>query len=93
MFSKNRDRLLAGDVARGFFRVVLQLDEVKGLLSDEHFSVDGSLIEAYASHKSLQPREGRSTASWRPFSRADSLRRVANPPARIRAMKCSVVQV
>lgn len=57
-FSKNRDRLLAGDVAKRFFRVVLQLDEVRGLLSDEHFSVDGSLIEAYASHKSLQPREG-----------------------------------
>jgi transposase len=57
-FSKNRDRLLAGEVAKRFFRVVLQLDEVKGLLSDEHFSVDGSLIGAYASHKSLVPREG-----------------------------------
>jgi transposase len=56
-FSKNRDRLLAGDVAKRFLRVVLQLEEVKGLLSDEHFSVDGSLIEAYASHKSLRPRE------------------------------------
>jgi transposase len=56
-FSKNRDRLLAGDVAKRFFRVVLQLEEVKALLADEHFSVDGSLIEAYASHKSLQPKQ------------------------------------
>jgi transposase len=56
-FSKNRDRLLAADVATRFFRAVLHLDEVKVLLSDEHFSVDGSLIEAYASHKSLRRRD------------------------------------
>src|SRR5467141_2013532 len=53
-FTKNRDRLLAGDVAEKFFQLVLNQARVADLLSDEHFSVDGTLIEAWASHKSFQ---------------------------------------
>jgi transposase len=55
-FSKNRDRLLEGDVAARFMAEVLNRPEVRRLLSDEHFSVDGTLIEAFASMKSFRPR-------------------------------------
>ena len=57
-FSKNRDRLLAGEVARAFLAAVLAQPKVKRLLSSEHFSVDGTLIEAWASPKSFKPRDG-----------------------------------
>lgn len=56
VFSKNRDRLLDGDVAQVFFQAVLKQARQAGLLSDEHFSVDGTLIEAWASEKSFQRR-------------------------------------
>jgi transposase len=56
VFTKNRDRLLDGDVARLFLNTVVTNPEVKKLLSNEHFSVDGTLIEAWASMKSFQPR-------------------------------------
>jgi hypothetical protein len=46
VFCKNRDRLLDGDIAAKFFAKVLNLPQVRGLLSSEHFSVDGTLIEA-----------------------------------------------
>ena len=46
VFTKNRDRLLEGDVAARFMAAVLDQERVKALLSDEHFSVDGTLIEA-----------------------------------------------
>jgi transposase len=59
VFTKNRDRLLEGDVAEAFFEAVLAQGRGQGLLSSEHFSVDGTLIEAWASHKSFQ-RRGRS---------------------------------
>ena len=59
-FTKNRDRLLEGEVAGAFFDAVLGQAEENRLLSSEHFSVDGTLIEAWASHKSFQPkRSGR----------------------------------
>jgi transposase len=58
VFSKNRDRLLAGDVAAEFMAAVLQLPRVEMLLSDEHFSVDGTLIQAWASMKSLRRKDG-----------------------------------
>ena len=58
VFTKNRDRLLAGEVAVKFLAAVLSQPRVKGLLSDEHFSVDGTLIEAWASLKSFRPRDG-----------------------------------
>jgi transposase len=56
-FSKNRDRLFAGDIAAKFLAAVLGQPRVKRLLSNEHFSVDGTLIEAWASMKSFKPRE------------------------------------
>ena len=56
-FSKNRDRLLAGDVAARFLASVLAQKRVKRLLSSDHFSVDGTMIEAWASMKSFKPRE------------------------------------
>jgi transposase len=57
-FSKNRDRLLEGDIAAKFLAAVLSQPRVKQLLSSDHFSVDGTLIEAWASMKSFKPREG-----------------------------------
>src|SRR5436305_4075992 len=57
VFTKNRERLLAGDIARAFFdRVVAQARE-RGLLSDEHFTVDGTLVEAWASLKSFKRKD------------------------------------
>ena len=56
-FSKNRDRLLAGDIAARFLAALLSEPRVKRLLSSEHFSVDGTLIQAWASMKSLRPKQ------------------------------------
>ncbi|MDT8278187.1 IS5 family transposase [Roseomonas mucosa] len=56
-FTKNRDRLLAGDIAQRFLASVLAQPQVKRLLSSEHFSVDGTLLEAWASAKSFRPRD------------------------------------
>jgi len=58
VFSKNRDRLLEGDIAESFFGGVLQQAREADLLSDEHFSVDGTLIEAWAGQKSFQRKDG-----------------------------------
>lgn len=57
VFCKNRDRLLGGDIAAKFFTGVLNLPRVRQLLSSEHFSVDGTLIEAWASMKSFVPKD------------------------------------
>src|SRR5579862_6651249 len=57
VFCKNRDRLLDGDIAAKFFVTVLNLPQVRGLLSSDHFSVDGTLIEAWASLKSFVPKD------------------------------------
>jgi transposase len=56
VFSKNRDRLLAGDIATAFLAEVLRLADAHALLSHEHFTVDGTLLEAWASQKSFQPQ-------------------------------------
>ena len=56
VFTKNRERLLEGDIAQGFFTAVLAQARQAGLLSDEHFTVDGTLIEAWASVKSFKPK-------------------------------------
>src|SRR6202035_2542431 len=56
-FSKNRDRLLEGEIAARFLAAVLAQPRVKRLLSSDHFSVDGTLIEAWASIKSFRPKE------------------------------------
>ena len=57
-FSKNRERLLAGEMAAKFFRAVVEQARAARLLSDERFTVDGTLIEAWASEKSYVPRIG-----------------------------------
>ena len=56
-FTKNRERLQQGEVFDKFMAKLLEQPEVKPLLSDEHFSVDGTLIEAWASHKSFKPKD------------------------------------
>ena len=56
VFTKNRDRLIAGEVAQEFFLAVREQAERAGLLSDEHFTVDGTLLEAWASRRSFHPR-------------------------------------
>jgi transposase len=58
VFCKNRDRLLDGDIAAKFFVAVLNQPQARTLLSSEHFSVDGTLIEAWASMKSFVPKDG-----------------------------------
>jgi transposase len=58
VFTKNRDRLLQGDVAQEFFAAVVEQAREKRLLSDEHFTVDGTLIEAWAGQKSFRPKDG-----------------------------------
>src|SRR6188768_1569880 len=57
VFTKNRERLLAGDIAEAFFARVLAQARERGLLSDEHFTVDGTLIEAWASLKSFKRKD------------------------------------
>jgi transposase len=57
VFTKNRNRLLEGDVAREFLCEVIAQAQAKNLTSDEHFTVDGTLIEAWASMKSFQPKD------------------------------------
>ncbi len=58
VFTKNRDRLLEGEIAAKFLRAVLAQPMVQTLSSDEHFSVDGTLIQAWASMKSFRPKDG-----------------------------------
>ena len=56
VFSKNKERLLRADVSREFFREIVDEARDRGLLSDEHFSVDGTLLDAWASMKSFRPK-------------------------------------
>ena len=63
VFTKNRDRLLAGDIADALLHEVLQVAQAQGLLSNEHFTVDGTLLEAWASHTSAIDRVNGS-GSW-----------------------------
>src|SRR5258708_3298220 len=57
VFSKNRERLLNEEIAEGFFRRVIE--RAKPFMSDEHFTGDGTLIEAWASHKSFRRKDGK----------------------------------
>src|SRR5947207_4243368 len=92
-FTKNRDRLLEGDVANAFFAEVLAAIKADGLLSDEHFSVDGTLLEAWASHKSFKPKDGPPSeppagrnveVAWRGEKRAnDTHASTTDPEARL----------
>ena len=59
VFTKNRDRLLEADIAKEFLAQVVAQAQAQGLTSDEHFTVDGTLLEAWASVKSFQPKEGK----------------------------------
>src|ERR1700761_5544606 len=59
VFTKNRDRLLDGDVAREFLQEVVKQAQAKNLMSDEHFAVDGTLVEAWASLKSFQRKDNK----------------------------------
>ena len=59
VFTKNRERLLDGDIAEAFFQAVLQQARERNLLSDEHFTVDGTLLEAWASLKSFQRKDAK----------------------------------
>jgi Transposase domain (DUF772) len=58
VFPKNRERLIEGDIAAKFMAAVLNQARVKALLSDDHFSVDGTPIAAWASKKSFRPKDG-----------------------------------
>ena len=59
VFTKNRDRLLAGDIAQGFFQAVLAEAQQRRLLSPEHFTIDGTLVRAWAGQKSFRRRRRR----------------------------------
>ncbi len=63
VFTKNRERLLEGEIAAKFFNAVMNQAEVKKFLSDDHFSVDGTLIEAWASMKSFRRKDGKDEAA------------------------------
>ncbi|WP_146592528.1 IS5 family transposase [Puniceibacterium confluentis] len=76
VFTKNRDRLLTTEMSRKFMTAILAHSEVKPLLSDEHFSVDGTLIKAWASMKSFQPK-----ADAAPPDRADGPDDPPPPPS------------
>ena len=91
-FSKNRDRLLDADVAAKFLAAVLGHPKVKGFLSDEHFSVDGTLVEAWASIKSSAPRTAPTsrrrrvaTASGTSTTRSAATRPMPRPRTRMRS--------
>jgi transposase len=77
-FSKNRDRLSDGEIAAKFLAAVLAQPKVKRLLSTDHFSVDGTLIEAWASTKTISP-SSRRPGSWRLTSGSRGGRRVTPP--------------
>jgi transposase len=85
VYSKNRDRLLNQEVARAFFEQVKR--QAVDLMSDEHFTVDGTLIEAWASHKSFQRKDKGAAAGGRNFHgqerRNDSHQSKTDPEARL----------
>src|SRR6186713_2474073 len=58
-FTKNRERVVEGGIAEGFFAAVVRQADTRGLLSREHFTVDGTLLEAWASYKSFRPMDTR----------------------------------
>lgn len=72
-FSKNRERFLDSDIAGQFFAAVLEAARAEALLSDEHFSVDGTLVEAWASLKSFRPRDERADSPPRAGARNASV--------------------
>ena len=90
-FSKNRERLLEGDIAAKRLTAVIAQPRVKRLLSTDHFSVDGTLIEAWASMKSFRPKDGSDEpptaggiAKWISMARSAPTRRMLRRPIRKR---------
>ncbi|MGH3515502.1 MAG: IS5 family transposase [Pseudonocardiaceae bacterium] len=95
VFSKNRERLLDGDIAQAFLQGVLHQATARDLLSSEHFTVDGTLLDACASHKSFQRKDGRTppptdadpgnpTVNFRGEKRSNATHRsVTDPDARM----------
>jgi len=85
MFTKNRERLLDGDIAEAFFQEVLQQARERNLLSDEHFTVDGTLLEAWASVKSCQRKDTKNAVARRSWQCNGGLPRgeEVEPDARI----------
>jgi transposase len=96
VFTKNRDRLLAGAVAEEFFSLIVEQARSKKLLSDEHFTVDGTLIEAWAGQKSFQrktnekdplnppPSDRNPTVNWHKEKRSnDTHESLTDPMARL----------
>lgn len=93
VFTKNRDRLLEGDIAAAFFGEVLEEAKAAGLVSDEHFTVDGTLLEAWASQKSFRRRDtppdtpddpGNPSVNFRGEARKnDTHRSTTDPDARL----------
>jgi transposase len=95
VFTKNRERLLAGDIAQGFFDHVLAQAYARDLMSVEHFSVDGTLLKAWASQKSFQPKpeapqwregeftEGRLSSQYGALERAAAGLRGPQSPGRL----------
>ena len=65
VFTKNRDRLVAGNIADAFLHEILKAADARGLLSHEHFTVDGTLLEAWASQKSFRRKDGTTPAADR----------------------------
>ena len=92
-FTKNRDRLLEGAVAEEFLAQVVERAREAGLVSDEHFTVDGTLLEAWASLKSFQPKEEKparrqtipATRRWIFTARSGRTRRMNRRPTRTRS--------
>ena len=87
VFSKNRDRLLEGDIATRFLAAVLDQPRVKELLSTEHFTVDGTLIEAWASLKSFKPRDGSDDPTMMPAVTSNADFNILVPPSNARARR------
>lgn len=78
VFTENRDRLLDGEIAAKFLRAVLAQPKVGALMSDEHFTIDGTLIQAWASMKSFRPKDGSGSRRCRAtMARATSTARSA----------------
>lgn len=80
-FNNNREQVLRGDIADAFFADVLAAIRAEGLLSHAHFTVDRTLVEAWASHKSFRPKRGDQTPPEDPKNPAVDFRG-APPPQR-----------
>jgi len=86
VFTKNRERLLAGEVAEKFFQAVVKQAQEAGLLSDEHFTVDGTLLEAWASRRSFVEKKDpptRGTGAWGQKLLRDTHESTSDPEARL----------